>query len=345
MAPLDPSALASVAASPSDVSTVPSPVTWERMASGSEIPILIKPIGDAVDLVGWATEHRALVASRLLEHGALLFRGFKVTTPEQLHAFVRATSTGPLLEYKDRSTPRYEVGAGLYVSTIYPADQRIHPHNEGTYWKTWPLKVYFCCLRAASRGGETPIADVRKVYDRIDPSIREQFRQKHVMYVRNYHPGIGLTWQDAFQTQDPAVVEQYAAQNQIQIEWIGTQLRTRQIRPAIRIHPTTGQPIWFNHAAFFHVTSLDPETQDALVSSYGEESLPYNTYFGDGSPIDPAIVAHIREAYAAEKRMFPWQHGDVLLLDNMTVAHAREPYAGDRHVIVAMTEAQSDMAN
>lgn len=113
--------------------------------------------------------------------------------PPYFRGFVKATSNGALLEYKDRSLPRYEVGEGIYVSTIYPADQRIHPHNEGTYWKTWPRKIYFCCLKASTSGGQTPIADVRKVNERIDPAVRALFREKQVMYVRNYNPGIGLT--------------------------------------------------------------------------------------------------------------------------------------------------------
>jgi len=84
--------------------------------------------------------------------------------------------------------------------------------------------------------------------------------------------------------------------------------------------------------------------QDALLSSYKEEGLPYNTYFGDGSRIDPAMITNIRDAYAAEKLVFPWKENDVMLLDNMTVAHAREAYVGERNVVVAMTEAQSDAA-
>jgi alpha-ketoglutarate-dependent taurine dioxygenase len=295
-----------------------------------------------VSLAVWAAANRPRIDQGLLEHRALLFRGFAVKGTEDFQAFAQATSNGPLLEYKDRSTPRYEVANGVYVSTVYPRDQRIHPHNEGTYWKTWPLKIGFCCLRAAEHGGETPIADVRGVYQRIDPEVRELFAEKHVMYVRNYHPRLGLSWRETFQTDDPAAVEAYGRQNDIAIEWSADgHLRTRQIRPAIRSHPITGEPVWFNHAAFFHVTSLDPIVQEALIGSYGVEGLPLNTYFGDGSPIDADIVAHIREAYAAELRMFPWQNGDVLLLDNMSMAHAREPYVGERHVIVAMTEALS----
>src|SRR5581483_4006001 len=170
----------------------------------------------------------------------------------------------------------------------------------------------------AATGGETPIADMRRVAARIDPQVQEEFRRKQVMYVRNYNPGIGLSWHDA------------------------GRLRTRQTRPAFRAHPRTAESIWFNHAAFFHVSSLKPRVREALLSAYGEEDLPYNTYFGDATPIPADMVAHIRDAYAAEQVAFPWQAGDVLMLDNMTMAHARESYTGDRTVIVAMTEAHSD---
>jgi alpha-ketoglutarate-dependent taurine dioxygenase len=317
-------------------------VHTELLPSGSAIPLVIRSSAPDVDLVDWATNNREWIESQLIEHRALLFRGFQVKDPPYFHSFVKTTSNGPLLEYIDRSTPRYEVSEGIYVSTIYPSDQRIHPHNEGTYWKTWPRKIYFCCLKAPARGGETPIADVRKVNERIDPAVRDLFREKQVMYVRNYNPGIGLTWQDAFQTNDPKVVEEYGLKNAIQIEWTKNKLRTRQVRPATRKHPVTGEEVWFNHAAFFHVSSLDPEVQDALLSSYKEEGLPYNTYFGDGSRIDPAMIASIRQAYAEEKTMFTWHEQDILMLDNMSVAHAREPYTGERKVVVAMTEAQSD---
>jgi alpha-ketoglutarate-dependent taurine dioxygenase len=319
-------------------------VKSDPLISDSQIPLVLRPRSGDVDLVAWATARRDVIEDQLLRNRVMLFRGFQVKTPAYFHDFVQATSRGPLLEYKDRSTPRYEVGQHIYVSTIYPADQRIHPHNEGTYWSVWPGKIYFCCLKAATKGGETPIVDVRKVYDRIDRTIRELFRQKQVMYVRNYNPGIGLSWQDAFQTKDPEVVKNYAAKNGIEVDWSESgKLRTRQVRPAMRKHPVTGEELWFNHAAFFHVSSLDTEVREALLWSYGEEGLPYNTYFGDGTRIDPAMIANINAAYCVETLVFPWCEGDIMLLDNMSIAHAREPYSGTRNVIVAMTEAQSDL--
>jgi alpha-ketoglutarate-dependent taurine dioxygenase len=312
------------------------------LSDRADRPLVISPSGSECDLVAWAGSNRERIDILLMEHRALLFRGFQVATTKDLHTFVVATSSGPLLEYKDRSTPRYEVGNGVYVSTIYPNDQHIRLHNEGTYWKTWPRKIYFCCLQPAAEGGETPIGDVRRIYQKIDPEVRKEFEAKQVMYVRNYNPGIGLPWKEVFQTQDRSAVQQYAEQNSIHIEWLRDgNLRTRQIRPAVRNHPVTDEQVWFNHAVFFHVTSLAPEVRDVLLSSYGEEGLPYNTYFGDGTPINESAVEHIRQCYQAEESAFEWRQGDILMLDNMSMAHGRHPYTGQRNVIVAMTEAQS----
>ncbi len=319
---------------------------WIRtgtLRGGEKIPLLVEPALDGVDPIAWANNNRARVDALLLEHRALLFRDFPIKTVADFEEFVRATSTGEPLAYRDRSTPRENRGQKAYTSTVYPSDQIIRMHNEGTYWITWALKIYFCCLKAPAEGGATPIADVRRVFERLDPAIRETFMRKKMMLVRNYNDGFGLTWQEVFQTQDRAEVEDYCHKNRIEFEWKdGDRLKTRQVRPAVRMHPHTGEPVWFNHVAFFHVTSLEPEVQETLLADFGEEGLPYNTYYGDGTSIEPAVVDEIRAAYVAEQIAFPWQPGDVMLLDNMSVAHGREPFKGEREVVVSMTEPCSD---
>jgi alpha-ketoglutarate-dependent taurine dioxygenase len=328
--------------SPVRRSAIDSHVQTGYLAGCGNRPLVLRPSVPDLDVAAWAHQNRETIETLLLEHRALLFRGFQVSTTEDLNTFVSATSSGPLLEYKDRSTPRFEVGNGIYVSTIYPNDQHIQLHNEGTYWKVWPRKIYFCCLQPATEGGETPTGDVREIYQQINPDVRNEFEAKQVMYVRNYNPGVGLPWTDVFQTDDRSMVEEYAKQNSIQLEWLKDgNLRTKQVRPAVRIHPSTGERVWFNHAAFFHVTSLDADVREVLLSSYGEQGLPYNTYFGDGTRIDESAIEHIRQVYQSEKSAFLWEKGDILLLDNMSIAHGRYPYTGQRNVIVAMTEAQS----
>jgi alpha-ketoglutarate-dependent taurine dioxygenase len=302
------------------------------------IPVVLEPTIKDLDLVEWSRANSEYIKELLLQSRALLFRNCGIDSASRFHDFIRATSTGDLLEYKDRSTPRRELGGRVYTSTEYPPDQRIALHNEGTYWTRWPMQIYFFCLQPASSGGETPIADVRNVLRRLPATVVERFRSKRVLYIRNYNDGLGLTWQSVFQTEDKEDVAQYCASHEIEFEWKpGNRLRTRQVRNAIATHPVTGEDLWFNHAAFFHISSLDEEVRSSLLANFGEESMPYNTYYGDGSPIDPFDLDLIRASYRAETIAFPWLTGDVLLLDNMSVAHSRNSYVGSRQILTGMS--------
>lgn len=148
-----------------------------------------------------------------------------------------------------------------------------------------------------------------------------------------------MTWQTAFQTTEPSVVERHCRANGIQVEWKdGGRLRTRAVRSAIVRHPQTREQVWFNHAIFFHMSSLEPGMREALREEFGEYDLPSNTYYGDGSAIEPSVLDELREAYLRETVSFPWQAGDILIMDNMLAAHGRGPYAGPRKVLVGMAQ-------
>ncbi|MGI2902886.1 TauD/TfdA family dioxygenase [Tolypothrix sp. VBCCA 56010] len=304
----------------------------------NSLPLLLQSIVEGINLVTWAVSHRELIATNLLKHGGILFRNFQVRDVAEFEKFIQIVS-GDLLEYRDRSSPRSIIQGNIYTSTDYPANQTIFLHSENSYAATWPLKIFFYCMTPAIQGGETPIADTRKLYQRIDSKIRDRFIEKKVMYVRNFGDGFGLPWQTVFQTINPAEVETFCRHNGIEFEWKeGNRLRTRQIRQAIATHPQTGEQVWFNHAVFFHVSTLEPNIRKSLLAEFQEEDLPHNTYYGDGSPIEKTVLDEIRATYQQETIIFPWQAGDILMLDNMLAAHGRMPFVGERKVVVGMAE-------
>lgn len=309
------------------------------LREGIRLPLVIKPASGIPSLVEWARGRRTLVESKLYEHGGLLFRGFRVESAETFGEFIREVS-GELLEYRERSSPRSEVGANVYTSTDHPPDQHIFVHNENSYQLNFNLKIFFFCETPAARGGETPIADCRNLLARIDPAVRERFMEKGWMYVRNYGDGFGLPWQTVFQTEDRRAVEEHCQRNGIRVEWKdGNRLRTRKVLPAVSRHPKTGEPVWFNHATFFHYTTLEPWVQEAMLEEFdNEDDYPTNTFYGDGSPIEPEALEHLRALYLSATVAFTWERGDVMLLDNMLVAHGRSPYGGERRILVGMSE-------
>jgi alpha-ketoglutarate-dependent taurine dioxygenase len=312
-------------------------VNTRPLFTSGALPWLVEPATEHFEPVEWARDSSELIATLLDTHGAVLFRNCGVRSPEQFERFMTAACGAPL-PYSERSSPRSAVAGNIYTSTDHPPEYPIYLHNEQSYNLVFPLRIAFCCMTPAEHGGATPIADTRRVAARILPEVRDRFVERGYMYVRTFGEGFGLSWQDAFQTTDPAAVDAYCRANDITCEWKDghQRLRTRQVRRVIARHPRTSQVAWFNHMVFFHVSTLPADVRETLEGMVGPDDVPNNTYYGDGSPIEPGVLDHLRGAYEAETVSFPWQQGDVLLLDNMLASHGRQAFRGARKVVTAM---------
>lgn len=285
----------------------------------------------------WVKENKLNIENYLLQHGGIILRNFNIHSLSEFNRFVQSFSPD-LLDYVYRSTPRTKLGGKIYTATEYPADRVIPLHNENAYSKSWPQKIIFFSVIVAAEGGETPIADSRSVYKKIDPEIRDKFEKYGVMYTRNYTKGIDLSWQEVFQTEKQADVEKFCKENDIEFEWKAgaTELTTRQTCQATLVHPTSGESVWFNQAHLFHISSLDNESRHSLITELGEENIPRNASYGNGEPFECETLDHIRKIYIKEKIKFKWKKGDIMILDNILMAHGRESYKGERKVAVAM---------
>jgi alpha-ketoglutarate-dependent taurine dioxygenase len=315
-------------------------VKVSALSSGRRLPLLIEPAADDVDLVEWAQNNREFVESKLLAHGALLFRDFNLRMMADFERF--ALSLGSELFQDNGEHPRQNVTAKVYTPVFYPPEKKILWHNENSFNQHWPVKLWFGCVQPAAEGGETPIVDSRKVYELLDPAIRETFCEKQIMYVRNYGAGPGLAWQTVFNTTDKHEVERQCRASSMEFEWTGDDcLQTRAVRPAVVKHPKTGEMVWFNQAQHWHLSCLDEATRKSIASVFSQNDLPRNCYYGDGSAIDDAVMREILGVYEKLEASFAWRRNDIMLLDNLLTAHARNPFAGERKLLVAMGEMSS----
>lgn len=303
-------------------------------------PTMFQPTTSDRDLAAFVDTHAAMIDERLLVHGAVLFRGFDVTSVEDFARF-NASISPRSLEYTYRSTPRTAVGEGVFTATEYPPDQEIALHCENAYQRAWPLKIAFCCLIAPETGGETPIADMRRVTAGVGDALLDRFERLGVRYVRHYRPYIDIPWEVVFQTSDRGEVAAFCQRNGIDHEWLDANtLRTTQTNHGVAVHPVTGERVFFNQAHLFHVSNLDAEVAKSLQSMYGDR-LPRNSYYGDGSEIAAEDLEAVRHAFKSAEIRFPWQTGDVILLDNMQMAHGRKPFTGSRKIVASLLDPYS----
>ena len=100
-----------------------NPIRESQMAPDQLLPLIMEPAADQVDLADWALNNRDYIAQKLHKHGAILFRGFNLKTPQDFERVAAGIYKEIYSEYGD--LPREGAGGKIYTSTPYPEDKRI----------------------------------------------------------------------------------------------------------------------------------------------------------------------------------------------------------------------------
>ncbi|OZM73589.1 hypothetical protein CFN78_08635 [Amycolatopsis antarctica] len=280
-----------------------------------------------------------LVRRNIVEHGSVLLNGFRWSDWDDLDTFVNGV-VGKPLDYTERSSPRTELAPGVFTATDHPPAEEIILHTEQSYNLTVPRYLFFFGKRRAPEGGASRIADCRKVASALPSEIVDRFDREGYLLVRNYRPGLGLSWQEAFGTDDPGRLREYCSANGIEVEWIAEDhVQTRQMRWAVATHPETGHRSWFNHLAFFNLSALREELREFFADEYGPWGVPTNTFYADGTELEPEVAAALHGAYRGQELDVDVEAGEVLIVDNISTAHGRAPFVPPRELFVSMGDA------
>lgn len=334
-----------------------------------ELPLIVQPRSEALAersvgaLCNELKAHADWVQDALVRHGALLFRGFDVSGPDDFERVARAIDDELGNEYLGTS-PRDAVTDYVFNASELPDYYPIPQHCEMSFCATPPRRVFFCCLEEPADGsGETPLCDFRRVWNDLAPDVRDRFEQRGIRHVRNYAaPGESgdamqlKGWDEMFLTRDKRAVEARAREEGFEPEWTeGDGLRLVSTQPVCRDHPVTAERVWHNHSTTFHVgtplaelrriadyrpterhrglvkiaTKLDTEAR----AKPSDDRSMHTTHL-DGSEIDDADMEAVRDAVWKNLSVTPWRLGDVVAIDNHSTSHGRLPYEGPRRIVV-----------
>jgi alpha-ketoglutarate-dependent taurine dioxygenase len=338
-----------------------------------ELPLVISPRWDnsLPFLMSWCEKNRLWIDEMILQYGAILIRGFEIHSPAEMEKVIR--SYQPVLNdtYRGTSPRRLMEGTNFVFSAAeVPANYPIAQHIEMSFLDCPPKQLYFGCVKpSASAGGETALADFRKVYQDIPLDLKEKLLHKGVCYTRT-HKKIGsyytfdvsdmLGWPEMFGTSDKAEVERMCAAEGIPVKWEGpnhdTFVSTTQSH-AFQLHPVTKELVWFNHTQVFHWTTFPAELFYAFkrtwdirflihcifisifcVIKYGilGHKMSLNCAFGDGEKISVKEMSQIRTAIHKNMVFTRWENGDMIFIDNFSTSHGRQPtYDSSRKIVVA----------
>jgi len=293
--------------------------------------------------------------SLLQRHGAILFRGFGLRGVADFEAVVEAHYGATVSVNVGGLSPRGTIKPDkIYESTRFPAHLRLHQHNEYSHMECPPRDLFFFCDKPAEQGGETPLADSRRILAEIPDDIRRAFETRGVRYRRHYYgrwwfPLLRLlnrfvklhrSWQEALGSTDRAEAAAQARALGLSLKWhLDGSASVAVRRPALARHPETGEAVWFNQAASQQVTPK--------VYGWGRfigyhlmyplaKDRPFHTAYGDGGRIPIRNLHRIIEATDRVTVTHPWEAGDLIWIDNFLVSHGRMPYKGERRIMVAL---------
>ncbi|MBC8292507.1 MAG: TauD/TfdA family dioxygenase [Proteobacteria bacterium] len=356
-----------------------------RLTTEGGLPLLVEPelpgagelgkseaagggVATAVGLAAWLSENSDWVQARLLEHGALLFRGFRVTAAPDFESVARALEPELGTEYLGTS-PREPLQGSRYVfsASELPSHYPIAQHAEMSFVARPPRRLFFCCFQEPADGsGETPVTDLRRVWSELDADLKRRLLAGGLRIVRNYcgpaaksrSPFQLKGWHEMFGTTDRGAVETKCRLEGFEVSWLeGDALRLVHTQSLVRDHSDTGETAWHNHLQVFHLSSaageyrrifaLRPTLRNFAVwqlarlltllqrlTRSSEEQAMHCTRL-DGGEIATADVEAVRDAIWRNMVVTPWRLGDVLVIDNQSTAHGRLPYRGRREIAVA----------
>src|SRR5205085_6004253 len=103
-------------------------------ATASHHPVVITPSDrtEAQALREYLIENAQALHRLLLQHGAILFRGFCLNGPTDLKTCAESIGAQPF-GYVGGDSPRSHVRRDVFTSTDHPASEVISLHNEMSY--------------------------------------------------------------------------------------------------------------------------------------------------------------------------------------------------------------------
>lgn len=248
---------------------------------------------------------------------------------------------GGLSVYTDRHTPRKEVENRIYTSSEYPCSEEIVFHSENSKDEKCPNFIAFYCVKAADVGGETILVDNELLYKELSDSTVKIFERNGLEYVRNFTPGLGVSWQQAYGVEDMGELEEYCQNNNLIVNFRNGSVQT--VKKGIVSFERENARYWFNQAHLFHPSSLRTEIRERMQCFLPEELFPSYVRFGNGDPIDDQLINEIMAVADDISIEIKLREKEVLVINNIQISHGRKPYTGDRSILVALSQRSTEL--
>jgi len=286
--------------------------------------------GEIADVTQTIRNKREWIEQQLMEHSALLFRGFPLRSAADFSSFVEAFGweEHPYVGF----APRTKVEDRIYTANEGPLHEQLAFHHEMSWMHSWPSKVFFFCETAPPEGGQTAIVLSQSITQRMEnrfPEFVTKLKDVGLVFTvttpaqNRVSSFIAKNWQTFLETNDPSEAKKRTSEvfscASFECFEDGSAKFVLGPREVMReFEGYGGRPVWFL----------------GNISIAGGENP--SLCMGDGSEIPGEAVEAFRDILDEECVNLKWEEGDVLLVDNRAVQHGKRPSKPPRRILVSM---------
>lgn len=278
----------------------------------------------------------------LEEHGFVWIKNSGIRSAEEFHFHQNDIIDIPM-DYLSGGAIRKKVIGHTLTPNVFPENLKIELHQELAYAKTYPRRIAFFCQSPAKTGGESILADIKKVEESLPEDLRNKiFTLKSCVTRFYFDEEIVATdpmlkslprWQNAFLSKDKAKIERIVKEQGYEYSWFPPNI--------LQTKSCFDNYVYIKKIKYFFSSLV--EISRATEVSTSEEILKKfkflekcGYFWQDGTPVSNFEIREITQAYLDNEKSFPLKSSDIIVVDNIKFSHGRLPYTGDRKFFVLL---------
>lgn len=152
----------------------------------TEMPLVIEPTGptDITFLKALLTSHSTQILEDISKYGAVLLRGFDITSEEEFeNTLLAIQGFRPISDTFMPEAGRDHIGNLKYVlhtNSLFTTGGTIrfgNFHSENYYSPDVPSYICFGCLKPSKTGGETGLVNMQKIYEHFSEALQKKLEK------------------------------------------------------------------------------------------------------------------------------------------------------------------------
>ena len=316
--------------------------------------------GGAADVAAWVRLNLPELLTLLQSHGAVLFRGFPLTTAACFSTLVSAFGWADLPYSHSLSLAVRTPICSRVCTTNDGRSGGLVFHHEQAAAPLFPSHLFFFAEQPAApgTGGGTGLCPSWQLLPRLEaahPAFVADCERLGVLYrltlpeAQDDSKGVGRSWKSFFGVDSRSACEQRMAALGYSHTWGQGGLLHAQspVLAPVRAVPGPSGPatrVFFNQImaqALGNAAEFAAQAAGAGGAAASQLQQQPCLAFGDGSPIPLAPVQHALQVCEELAVDVAWEKGDVAVVDNLLCMHARRPWEGEgpRRVLASLAVA------